>query len=62
MGDGDPAFSADFPQPILIRTVRCEVVRMTLYRQATLTQDDGKFLTQVSVGEEDPALPHAARS
>ena len=62
VGDGDPAFLANLPQPFLVRAIRCEMISVTFDGQSGLLKNGGKFLAEVPVGEEDRGVDHAARS
>lgn len=60
VGNGYPAFPADFLQPDRIGAVMREVIRVTLDAQPAGSKDFRKPFSQVAIGEENRG--HAARS
>lgn len=56
----EPSLRANGWQPLVVRSIRREVIAMLLNKNPRLPKDGGETLAQVAIGEEDPA--HAARS
>jgi hypothetical protein len=59
-GERDPTPPADFLQPDFVGCIRRKVIGVTLYRKAAGSENLGKLLTEIAIGEIDNA--QAARS
>ena len=60
VGEGDPFASADFGQPVFVRTLGRKVIAVALDGETCVFQDLRKEAAEVAIGEEDKR--QAARS
>jgi hypothetical protein len=60
MRNGNPAAARDTSQPLVVRTVRREVVGVSFYVKAGVAKDGWELQAEIAVSEEDNT--QAARS